>query len=62
MKPAKRVYLLIEVECSKEVPDLTDKAAGRTYSIPGVENTSAILLDSRQAYLLASAQMEKVHG
>lgn len=61
MKPAKRVYLLIEVECSKEVPDLTDKAAGRAYTIPGVENTSAILLSSADAYRLAKAQVDS-HG
>lgn len=59
MKQSTRIYLLVEVECSKEVPDLADKAAGRAYTIPGVENTTAILLDSHKAYLLASAQMEK---
>jgi hypothetical protein len=61
MKPANRVYLLIEVECSKEVPDLTDKAAGRVYPISGVENATAILLSSADAYRLAKAQVES-HG
>ena len=60
MKPAiSRVYLLVEVEHSKEVPDLTDKVAGRAYTLAGVEGATAILLDSHRAYLLASAQMEK---
>lgn len=54
-----RVYLLVEVECVKDVPDLTDKAAGRVYTLPGVDGATAILLDSREAYKLAAAQMEK---
>jgi len=59
MKPATRTYLLLEVQCSKEIPDLTDKAAGRVYSMTGVEGATAILLDSHEAFTLASAQMEK---
>lgn len=54
-----RTYLLVEVEHKKDVPDLTDKAAGRVYCMDGVEGATAILLDSHKAYLLASAQMEK---
>lgn len=54
-----RVYLLVEVECRKDVPDLTDKVAGRAYTLPGIEGATAILLDSQQAFKLASAQMEK---
>lgn len=62
MKPLTRTYLLVEVEHKKDVPDLTDKAAGRVYTLAGVDGATAILLDSHKAYLLASAQMEKGHG
>jgi hypothetical protein len=54
-----RVYVLVEVECRKDVPYLTDKVAGRAYTLPNVDGATAILLDSRQAYQLAAAQMEK---
>ena len=57
-----RLYLLVEVECVKDIPDLTDKAAGRVYSMDGVDGATAILLTSHEAYLLASAQMDKSHG
>lgn len=62
MKPPIRTYLLVEVEHKKDVPDLTDKAAGRLWTVPGVEGATAILLDSHEAYVLASAQMDKSHG
>jgi len=62
MKPATRVYLLVEVECSKEVPDLKDKAAGRIYSMPGVEGATAMLLDTPESFKLAQAQMENSRG
>jgi hypothetical protein len=62
MKPAQRTYLLIEVEHKKEVPDLTDKVAGRAYTLAGVDGATAILLDSKDAYWLAKSQMEKGHG
>ena len=58
MKQTTRTYLLVEVERSKDIADLADKAAGRVYSMPGVENATAILLDSRQAYELAVAQRD----
>ena len=54
----KRIYILLEVECSKEVPDLTDKAAGRVYTLPGVEGATALLLDGKESFKLAQAQVE----
>jgi hypothetical protein len=54
-----RIYLLVELDCSKGVKDLTDKAAGRVYSMDGVEGATAILLTSKEAYLMAAAQMER---
>ena len=59
---AQRVYVLLEVECAKEVNDLTDKAAGRVYTLAGVEGATAILLTSKEAYLMAAAQMDKSNG
>jgi hypothetical protein len=62
MNQPTRTYLLLEVQCSKEIPELTDKAAGRVYTMSGIEGATAILLDSQQAFKLASAQMEKGRG
>jgi len=61
VKPTTRKYILVEVECSKEVPDLADKVAGRAWPMPGVEGATAILLDSREAYELAKTQRDG-HG
>jgi len=58
MKQTKRTYLLLEIEASKDIPELTDKAAGRVYCMSGVEGATAILLDSREAYVLAAAQRD----
>lgn len=57
-----RVYLLVEVECNKDVPDLTDKVAGRAYTLDGVDGATAILLTTRDSYWLAKMQMERGHG
>lgn len=57
-----RVYLLVEVETEKEVPDLTDKVAGRAYTLSGVRGATAMLLDSAESYKLAREQMEAVNG
>ena len=59
MKPTQRTYLLVEVEHAKDVSDLTDKVAGRAYTLSGVEGATAILLDSKDAYWLAKSQMER---
>lgn len=62
MKPVTRSYILLELSCSKEVPDLTDKVAGRCYTLDGVENTSALMLDSDEAFRLAQVQKEAEYG
>ncbi|MDM0041860.1 hypothetical protein QTI05_22660 [Variovorax sp. J22R193] len=59
MKPIKRSYCLVEIEHSKDLPDLTDKVAGRIYTADGVEGATAILLDSKTAYRLAEAQRSR---
>lgn len=61
MKPLTRSYVLVEVEHKKDISDLADRVAGRVYPIDGLEGNraTAILLTSHEAYLLASAQMEK---
>lgn len=61
MKPLTRTYVLVEVEHKKDMPNLADRVAGRVYPIDGLEGkrATAILLDSREAYKLAAAQMEK---
>ena len=61
MTPTTRTYLLVEVEHKKDVPNLTDKVAGRAYTLPNVDGATAILLDSADAYRLAKAQVES-HG
>jgi hypothetical protein len=50
-----RIYLLVELECKKDVPDVADKVAGRAYTLPGVEGAKAVLLDSKQSFKLAEA-------
>lgn len=45
MKPMKRVYVLVEVEVEKDIKDLTDKVAGRVYTLDSVWNTTAWLID-----------------
>ena len=62
VKKTTKTYLLVEVERSKDVPDLTDHVAGRAYTIPGVENATAVLLSTHEAYKLARAQLEESHG
>jgi hypothetical protein len=62
MKPIQRTYLLVEVEHAKDVSDLTDKVAGRAYTLSGVDGATAILLTSKEAYLMAAAQMDKSNG
>ncbi len=57
-----RVYLLVEVECNKDVPDLTDKVAGRAYTLDGVDGATAILLSTKESYDLAKAQLVKSSG
>ena len=52
MTPTTRTYLLIEVEHKKDVADLTDKVAGRAYTLAGVENVTARLLDPKDAKAL----------
>lgn len=55
---AKRVYVLVETECVKDIPDLADKIAGRAYTLDGIEGATAILLSTRESFLMAQAQME----
>ena len=61
MKALTRTYVLVEVEHKKDVPDLADRVAGRVYPIDGLEGNraTAILLTSKEAYLMAAAQMER---
>ena len=56
MKPIQRTYVLLEIEHTKDVPDITDKVAGRVYTLDNVQNTTATLLDSKTAYWMAAAQ------
>lgn len=34
-------YILLEVTHSKDIPDLLDKAAGRAYTLDGVQDVTA---------------------
>lgn len=62
MKPTTKTYLLVEVERSKDIEDLTDKVAGRAYTLDGVEGATALLLDTSEAFKLARAQLEQSYG
>lgn len=48
----KTAFLLMKVECEKEIADLADKAAGRIYTLPGCANATARLLDPKDAKAL----------
>ncbi|MBT2300390.1 hypothetical protein J7E70_07920 [Variovorax paradoxus] len=58
MKPRTRTYLLLEIEHSEEIPGLADKAAGRVYTMCGVEGATAILLTTKESFEMARAQVE----
>lgn len=58
MKPMKRVYVLVEVEVEKDIKDLTDKVAGRVYTLDGVWNTTAKLLNDSESFTIASAWID----
>ena len=47
-------YLLLKVEHTKPIPDLTDIAAGRVYCLDRVDDVTASLIDERQAKMLES--------
>jgi hypothetical protein len=48
----KTAFLLMKVECRKEIADLTDKAAGRIYTLDGCADVTARLLDPKDAMAL----------
>lgn len=58
MKQIKRAYVLVEVEIEKDVNDLTDKVAGRVYTLDGVWNTTAKLLTDSESFAIASALVD----
>lgn len=41
-------YILIQIKQSKPIQDLLDKAAGRIYTMDGVEDVTATLLSPEQ--------------
>lgn len=45
-------YLLLKLEHTKPIPDLTDIAAGRVYTLDRVNDVTASLIDERQAKML----------
>ncbi len=45
-------YLLLKVEHTKPIPDLTDIAAGRVYCLDRVDDVTASLIDERDALQL----------
>lgn len=57
-QPIKRLYVLLEVEVEKDIPDLTDKVAQRAYVLDGVWNTTAKLLNDSESFAIASAWID----
>lgn len=60
VKKLTRTYLLIEVEHSKDIPEMTDLFANRISTHSHVEAVTATLLDSKTAYWMAYAQKEGI--
>ncbi len=44
----KTTYLLLKIEHTKDIPGLTDIAAGRVYTVDKVENASSLILTEKQ--------------
>lgn len=60
VKKLTRTYLLIEVEHSKDIPEMTDLFANRISTHSHVEAVTSTLLDSKTAYWMAYAQKEGI--
>lgn len=39
-------YLILELETSKDIPDLSDKVAGRAYVLDGVEDANIVKVET----------------
>jgi hypothetical protein len=44
----KTTYVLLKIEHTKDIPDLTDIAAGRVYTVDKVHDASALILTEKQ--------------
>jgi hypothetical protein len=52
----KTTYLLLKIEHTKDIQDLTDIAAGRVYTLDKVEDVTASLLTQEQVSCLERPQ------
>lgn len=48
----KITYILLKIEHTQDIPDLTDIAAGRVYTVDKVHDASALILDEKQVACL----------
>lgn len=41
-----KTYLILELQTSKDIPDLSDKVAGRAYTLDGVEDANVVRVET----------------
>ena len=54
-----RRYLVLELELSKDTPDLADKIAGRAWTLSGVEEAHIVKCETAEELAAVIAEMVK---
>ena len=52
-----KTYLVLELETSKDIPDLADKIAGRAYVLDGVEDANIVKCETEEQLAAVIAEM-----
>lgn len=52
-----KTYLVLELQTSKDIPDLADKVAGRVYVLDGVEDANIVKCETAQELAAVIAEM-----
>ena len=50
-------YLVLELELSKDIPDLADKIAGRAWTLSGVEDANIVKCETAEELAAVIAEM-----
>jgi hypothetical protein len=50
-------YLVLELQTSKDIPDLADKIAGRAYVLDGVEDANIVRVETAEQLAAVIAEM-----
>lgn len=52
-------YLILELELSKDIPELADKIAGRAWTLDGVEEAQIVKCETAEQLAAVIAEMVK---